>query len=151
VKIEKILFATDYSDASRHALDFATSLARDMGALLLIAHVTEHEPYPVGELFDEEPEPDPAEMHDLNSVVPAEPGVKYEHRLVYGKPGSTRTVKPAERIVKLAEEEHVGAIVLGTHGRSGLGHLLMGSVAEAVVRSAPCPVLTVKKPDRTSY
>lgn len=146
MQVKTILFATDYSEASRHALQIATSLARDADALLLIAHVTDRELYPVGERFDEEPQPDPAEMHDLKAIVPADPKVKYEHRLVYGEPGSSQTVKPAEEIVKLAKQEKVDVVVLGTHGRSGLSHLLMGSVAEAVVRKAPCPVMTVKQP-----
>ena len=144
MKMARILFATDYSAASRHALQFATSLARDTGAVMLIVHVTDRELYPVGELFDEEPKPDPAEMHDLKAVVPRDSEVPYEHRLLYGEPGSVENVDPAAVIVKFASEEPVDAIVLGTHGRSGLRHLLMGSVAETVVRTATCPVVTVK-------
>jgi nucleotide-binding universal stress UspA family protein len=142
----KIIFATDYSEASRHALTFATSLARDTGATLLIAHVTDREAYPVGELFDEQEAPDPAEMRELTAVKPADPQVPCEHRLVHGPPGSSETVRPAEEIVRLAREEQADAIVLGTHGRSGLRHLLMGSVAEEVVRNAECPVMTVRQP-----
>ncbi len=147
MKMQKILFATDYSEASRHSLPFATSLARDMGATLLIAHVTDRELYPVGEHFDEDPPPSPTEMHDLESIVPTDPQVKYEHHLVYGEPGSAASVKPAEEIVKLAQKEDVDAIILGTHGRTGLSRLLMGSVAESVVRNAPCPVVTIKLPE----
>jgi universal stress protein A len=145
--MKKILFATDYSEASQHALQFATSLARDTGALLLIAHVTDREQYPVGELFDEEPEPDPAEMRELKEVLPNDSQVQYEHRLLYGEPGTTETVNPADEIVNLARKEQVDSIVLGTHGRSGLSHLLIGSVAESVIRKAPCPVVTVKQPE----
>ena len=120
-----------------------------MGGTLLIAHVTDREQYPVGELFNEEPEPAPAELHELKAIVPADPKVKYEHRLVYGEAGSSGTVKPADEIAKLAREEEVDAIVLGTHGRSGLSRLLMGSVAEEVVRNAHCSVVTVKQPEGT--
>jgi len=147
MEMKKILFATDYSGPSRQAFQFATSLAKDTGALLLIAHVTDREQYPVGELFDEEAHPNPAEMSDLKRVVPTDPEVQYEHRLLYGEAGSTETVKPADEIVKFARKEQVDAIVLGTHGRSGLGHLLMGSVAESVIRKAPCPVVTIKQPE----
>lgn len=147
MKMNKILFATDYSEANKQALEFATSLARDTGASMLIAHVTDREQYPVGEPCDEQPEPDPAETHDLKTVLPTDPQVPYEHRLVYGEPGSAEIVKPADEIVKLAKQEQVDAIVLGTHGRTGLSHLLMGSVAESVVRNAPCPVVTIKQPD----
>ena len=148
--MKKILFATDYSEASRKSFQFATSLARDTGAALLIVHVSDREQYPVGEHFDEEPQPSPTEIHDLKAIVPTDPQVKYEHRLLYGEPGSTETVKPAEEIVKLAREEQVDTIVLGTHGRSGLSHLLMGSVAETVMRTAPCPVVTIKQPEGKS-
>ncbi len=148
MKMKTILFATDYSEANKKALEFAASLARDHGASLIIAYVTSTEQYPVGELFNEEPEPDAAELAKLESVRPDDPEVKYEHRLVYGEPGSVETVKPADEIVKLAKKEEVDAIVLGTHGRTGLKHLVMGSVAESVVRNAPCPVLTIKQPEQ---
>jgi len=64
--------------------------------------------------------------------------VRFEHKLLVGDPASA--------IVEAAEEENVDLIVLGTHGRTGLTRLLMGSVAENVVRKAKCPVLTVKHP-----
>jgi nucleotide-binding universal stress UspA family protein len=66
--------------------------------------------------------------------------VPYEHHLITGD--------PATAVVQLAEEENVDMIVMGTHGRTGLSRLLMGSVAEAVVRKANCPVLTFKQPAR---
>jgi nucleotide-binding universal stress UspA family protein len=74
----------------------------------------------------------------LEAVVPTHPAVPYEHRLLSGD--------PAREIVRLADEEGVDMIILGTHGRTGLKRLLMGSVAEAVVRRAMCPVLTIKQP-----
>ena len=73
----------------------------------------------------------------LKEVVPTDPQVACEHRLLTGD--------PAVAIARLAEEEHADLIVMGTHGRTGLTRLLMGSVAEAVVRRAPCPVLTYKQ------
>ena len=72
----------------------------------------------------------------LSEVVPTDPAVGYEHRLLIGS--------PATSIVQLAEREGVDMIVMPTHGRTGLVRLLMGSVAEEVVRKAKCPVLTVK-------
>lgn len=140
---QKILFATDFSDASKHALEFATSMARGSGATLLIVHVSDREPAPVGELFDEEPKSDPAELSELKSVVPSDPQVKYEHQILYGEIGSADTVKPADVIVDFAKKQKVDSIVMGTHGRTGLAHLLMGSVAESVMRQAPCPVITI--------
>ena len=143
---KEILYATDYSDASQAALPLAASLARDRGATLLIAHVSQREPYPVGELFDEEFQPAEGELEELKAVVPDDPTVKFEHRLLYGAPGSTKFTNPADELLKLAEQENVEAIVVGTHGRSRLVQLLMGSVAESVVRRACCPVITVKQP-----
>lgn len=146
----EILYPTDYSEASKAALPVATSLAHEHDATLLIVHVSELDQYPVGELFDEESQPNEEELRELKAVVPADPQVKFEHRLLYGKPGDTEIVKPAEVILELAEKEQVEAIVIGTHGRSGLMRLLMGSVAESVVRHAACRVIAIKQPTKAS-
>ncbi|MBW3599882.1 MAG: universal stress protein [Planctomycetes bacterium] len=140
---KKILYATDYSESSQHALCFAESLARDWGAALLIVHVSDRELQPVGELVDEEPKPNPEELARLQKVRPGG-NVPFEHRLLYAPPTS-ETVHPSAEILRLAKEEHVDAIVMGTHGRTGLMRALAGSVAEAVSRNAACPVVTVRK------
>jgi universal stress protein A len=132
----KILFATDYSSASRDALNYGASLARERGATLLITHVSRLEEYPVGELFDEEPRPSDAELEELIAITVPDPRVHCEHRLLHGD--------PARQIVELAKQENVETIVMGTHGRSGLGRLVTGSVAEAVLREAPCAVIAVR-------
>lgn len=134
----KILFPTDFSTMGQTALEFATSLARDRGAKLLIAHVEEPPmAYGGGELYYGIEMPDRKELETmLSEVVPTDPAVGYEHRLVIGS--------PATAIVYLAEKEGVEMIVMPTHGRTGLLRVLMGSVAEEVVRKATCPVLTVK-------
>jgi nucleotide-binding universal stress UspA family protein len=75
-------------------------------------------------------------LKSLEEVVPADPAVAYEHHVVMGD--------PATEIIQLARSEGADLIVMGTHGRTGLTRLMMGSVAEAVVRRAPCPVLTLK-------
>lgn len=72
----------------------------------------------------------------LHAVLPTDPNVPFEHRMLKGD--------PAEEIVRFADEAHCELIVMGTHGRTGFKRLLMGSVAEAVVRRAKCPVLTYK-------
>jgi universal stress protein A len=135
----KILFATDFSLASETALEYATALARDSGALLLIAHIEEMPmPYAGGEMYFAQPEyPNPEVRKMLETVVPPDKNVKYEHRLVMGT--------AAEDVVRLADEEKVDLIVIGTHGRTGLMRVLMGSVAESIMRAAKCPVLTVKQ------
>jgi nucleotide-binding universal stress UspA family protein len=115
-------------------------LARDSGANLLIVHVEESPlAYGGGELYYGMPEPATDDLKRmLLDVKPNDPSVSYEHRLITGDPASA--------MIRLAEDEGVDMIVLGTHGRTGLSRLLMGSVAEAVVRRAKCPVLTFKQP-----
>lgn len=135
---KKILFPTDFSTTSDDGLAMAESLARDTGAELLILHVEEPPAaYGGGEMYYGIPEPDKtALLKMLHDVAPADVGLSYEHRLVTGD--------PADEIVRVADQEKCDLIVIGTHGRTGLRRLLMGSVAEAVVRRANCPVLTVK-------
>lgn len=136
---KKILFATDFSPASEAALKYGTALARDSGALLLIAHVEELPmPYAGGEMYFAQPEyPNPEVKKMLEAIVPLDKNVRYEHRLVMGT--------AADDIVRVANEEGADLIVIGTHGRTGLMRVLMGSVAESVMRLATCPVLTVKQ------
>jgi len=134
----KILFPTDFSTAGHTALEMATSLARDRGATLVIMHVEEPPmAYGGGELYYGMDEPDREELKRmLGEVVPTNPAVAYEHHLMIGS--------PATAILDMADREHVDLIVMATHGRTGLFRMLMGSVAEEVVRKAKCPVLTVK-------
>jgi len=140
MKAKKILFPTDFSHTGDAALAMATALARDSGATLLIVHVQEPPmAYGGGELYYGVPNPATEDLHTmLQEVKPPDPAVPCEHRLITGD--------PATAVVHLAEEEGADMIVMGTHGRTGLSRLLMGSVAEAVVRRAKCPVLTFKQP-----
>ncbi|HEY2415433.1 MAG TPA: universal stress protein [Pirellulaceae bacterium] len=135
---KKILFPTDFSETERTALKMATSLARDHGATLVIIHVEEPPAaYGAGELYYGMERPDRIQLEKmLSEVVPTDPTVACEHKLVVGT--------PATAIVHLAEREAAEMIVMPTHGRTGLLRVLMGSVAEEVVRKANCPVLTVK-------
>ena len=122
---------------------YATALARDSGARLLIVHVEElPTPYAGGEMMLPQPEyPNPEIRKMLEAVVPTDKNVPYEHHLLLGT--------AAEDIVRVATEEKADLIVIGTHGRTGLKRVLMGSVAEAVMRHAHCPVLTLKQSDKT--
>ena len=142
MQANKILFATDFSNSSEAALEYATSLAHDTGALILIVHVEEPTaPYVTNDFAI--PEATDSAKRQLakllSGVVPSDSAVRYEHRLLLGE--------PAREIVQLAAQEDVDLVVMGTHGRTGLSRLLMGSVAETVVRRAHCPVLTVKQPN----
>jgi universal stress protein A len=136
----KILFPTDFSSASQEALKWATSLARDSGASITIVHVEEPPmAYGGGELYVGDDEGHREELKkSLVQVVPTDPSIQFEHKLLIGD--------PATAIVQTATDEGADFIVIGTHGRTGLTRLLMGSVAEAVVRRAQCPVLTIKQP-----
>lgn len=134
-----IVFPTDFSTASDAALEHAAVLAASTGAALLTVHVEEPPlAYGGGELYYGIPEPDSARiLNMLEDVKPKDPSVPFTHRLTMGD--------PAGEIVRIAEDEKAEMIVLGTHGRTGMTRLLMGSVAEAVVRRAPCPVLVYRE------
>jgi nucleotide-binding universal stress UspA family protein len=140
MKAKKILFPTDFSHTGDAALEMATALARDSGSTLLIVHVEEPPvAYGGGELYYGVPNPATDDLRKmLYEVKPLDPAVPCEHHLIAGDPASS--------IVRFAEEQQVEMIVLGTHGRTGLSRLLMGSVAEVIVRKAKCPVLTFKQP-----
>jgi nucleotide-binding universal stress UspA family protein len=143
MKARKILFPTDFSGYSQPALEMATTLARESGAELIVLHVQDLlVDFGGGEMYFFA-EPDNKDLiRQLSTVVPTDAAVPYQHRLVAGQPGLS--------ILQVAEEEGVDMIVMGTHGRTGLSRLLMGSVAEEVVRKAKCPVLTVKAAAHTA-
>jgi len=142
IEIHKILCPLDFSEYAEHALLYAKAFARAHGAELLLLHVIET---PVAYMA-----PDvvlPAETLESQRVACTEKltamaaAVRDEHAattwlLVDGN--------PLVLIVETAASHNVDLIVMGTHGRTGLAHVLLGSVAETVVRRAPCPVLTVK-------
>jgi nucleotide-binding universal stress UspA family protein len=138
--IRTILHPTDFSGPSEFAFRLACSLARDHRARLVVLHVAE---FPANVYPEATRHEDPALRHPalwakLRQLRPPPPEVPVEHRLAGGD--------PPEEVLRAAGETGSDLIVMGTHGRSGLKHLLMGSVAEQVVRKAPCPVLTVKAP-----
>lgn len=133
-----IVVPTDFSTASDAVLPHAEALARQKSASLLILHVEEPPlAYGAGELYYGLPEPSSERiLAMLEAVKPSDPAVPCTHRLTMGD--------PAGEIVRIAHEEGAEMIVLGTHGRTGMTRMLMGSVAEAVVRRSPCPVLVYR-------
>jgi nucleotide-binding universal stress UspA family protein len=141
--IKTILHPTDFSASAEFAFRVACSLARDYGARLVLLHVIA--PPPVGN-FGGMPvvPPPPPELGrkeweaNLRRLQPADVTIPVEYELQDGD--------AATEIIRAAESIPCELIVMGTHGRGALGRLLMGSVAEQVVRKAPCPVLTVKTP-----
>ena len=136
-KIRTILHPTDFSERSESAFHLACSLARDQRARLIVLHVI---PPPVchGEVVARQQPNGYREQMDnwLQRLQAPGSGVEIDHRLTDGEPYA--------EILRVAEDDSCDLIVMGTHGRTGLGRLLMGSVAEQVLRRASCPVLTVK-------
>ena len=138
--IATILHPTDFSEPSEFAFRLACALARDYDARLVLLYVT----------------PPPMVIY-AGGPVPPDPGPNLEEarqklRELEGQAGHVRVESLAmegdsvDMIVRAAEETHSDLIVMGTHGRTALARLLLGSVAEAVLRKASCPVLTVKVP-----
>ena len=125
--------------ASDAALSHAETLAKQSGARLVIVHVEEPPlAYGGGELYYGLPEPNSERIQKmLEDVRPRDPAVPFEHQLTMGD--------PAGEVVRIAGDEGCEMIVMGTHGRTGLTRLLMGSVAEQIVRRAPCPVLIYRE------
>jgi nucleotide-binding universal stress UspA family protein len=147
-KFQRILFPSDFSELSTHALDYAKSLAETYNAELHVIHVVD-EAYqywmalgpnslPVG--------PSPEEMlaastQEIEKFVQEHLGgttLQVRSKVLAGR--------PFMEIIRYARENQIDLIVLGTHGRGGLKHVLLGSVTERVVRKSPCPVLTIRHP-----
>jgi nucleotide-binding universal stress UspA family protein len=144
MNIQRILAPTDFSELSKQGLTSAQELAEAFGAKLLLLHVVEPPPYPVegivpshlgATLLDDL---ERQASNDLAQMLSETHGSKVEvtRRVVVGI--------PYRKIVEVAEEEKSDLIVMTTHGRTGLSHLVMGSVTEKIVRTAPCPVLTIR-------
>lgn len=144
--IDTILFATDFSESSEHAFEYAYSLATTYSARLIIIHVINepvdlrgfYVPHISFEKLEKEIEAGAETMLEKFCRTRLADYANYESRVVTGI--------PYEEILKVAATENAAMIVLGTHGRSGLDHLLFGSTAERVVRKANSPVLTVRLP-----
>jgi nucleotide-binding universal stress UspA family protein len=141
--IRHILVPTDFSDGSIRAFETALDMARDSGARLTLFHV-HHVPasvfpdviLPIG----------PELMRNVEHSVELVLDKWRDRAAAEGVPADIRTSFGAthEEICAAADEVGADLIVIGTHGRSGISHALLGSVAEKVVRKAPCPVLTVR-------
>ena len=147
---QRILHPTDFSELSRAALHYASELAHDHGARLYILHVVgtlgpENVTY--GEAVSQ-PQPETYRKRlweEIHQVKPDRPDIPVEY--ILSELGTT------EAILQVTVERKCDLIVMGSHGRAGLKRFFMGSVAEEVIRKAPCPVLVVKAdspPPRTS-
>ncbi|MCU1386277.1 MAG: hypothetical protein JWL71_4974 [Acidobacteria bacterium] len=140
IVLKNILVATDFGPAADAALAYGRSLAAQFDATLHVIHVAEN-------YFLRPTAIDP-------SVLKAAAARRLEERLTAADRATLNahavmetSDRPANTITAYANKTGIDLIVMGTHGRTGLAHVLMGSVAEQVVRTAPCPVLTVRHPE----
>jgi nucleotide-binding universal stress UspA family protein len=143
---QKILCPTDFSENAAYALGVALDLARQNCATLVLLHVADTlgpDKLSFGEVASAlQPEAHVLRLEgQLRGMVPSNAGVPVRFLLREGDPPPV--------IEEVVRSEHCDLVVSGTHGRTGLSHLLMGSVAERIVRTAPCPVLVLKYPRPT--
>jgi universal stress protein A len=156
ISLHRILLPTDFSDAAACAVPYACELAGQFGAelhVLFVIHdlASEVPDFGMGLAFPGYLERLPERSQKLEEeavehLAKVLPDGWDRSRVVL----ATRKGPPFQRIIEYAREHQTGLIVMGTHGRGMLSHTLLGSVAERVVRKAPCPVLTVR-PDEHEF
>jgi len=147
IKIERIVCAVDFSDFSDYAQRYAVGLAEVFGADLRLVHVVELPFLPTYSLAGV---PDlclPVEQVEESARLRMQEAVDTCRADHPNTEGEVRLGSAFVEVISYAREIDADLIVVGTHGRTGLTHMLIGSVAEKIVRKAPCPVLSVKHPD----
>jgi nucleotide-binding universal stress UspA family protein len=145
MKINKILVPTDFSDNADQALAFATKIATRFGSKITLFHVIS--------LFQDDPNNPAFRFPDIEQLLQSMEktalsrfqDLENRHQQISIKTKTVRGISAAEEIINFANAEEIDFIVMGTHGRTGLSHFLMGSVAERVIRHQPCPILTIKQ------
>jgi nucleotide-binding universal stress UspA family protein len=150
IVLKRILVATDFGEAAEAALNYGREFARTFGASLEVLHVGENvvarglgaEGFTV-DWSTLQRELEAAARKQLDDLLSAE-----DRATLDAKPVFVISNAPALAIVDHARESKADLILMGTHGRGAMAHLFMGSIAERVVRLAPCPVLTVRHPER---
>jgi nucleotide-binding universal stress UspA family protein len=150
IALKKILVATDFSEPSEAALAYGRELARSFGATLTLVHVVDDtmaRAYGIdgGVLLTD---PQMQREFEASALEQVNAQLGDEDRRELGATGEVlASNSPSLAIVTYAQQIASDLIVMGTHGRGGVAHLLMGSVSEKVVQTAPCPVLTVRHPE----
>jgi universal stress protein A len=149
IALNKILVATDFGPASDSALRYGQALARSFGAALHVLHVTENvfargmDGFGYATIAPQvQDDIERAGQKQTEELLSDE-----DRRELKAVAVTVTSNTPAPAIVEYARGHSIDLIVLGTHGRGPVAHLFMGSVAERVVRTAPCPVLTVRDPE----
>lgn len=150
VSIKKILCPTDFSEPSYTALEAANGLALQYSSELYLVNVVPPIP-PVPTQIEIEPQFD-VSLYEGKLISSAEKLLEEVVEQGVAKELRVRSIvvqgDPSDEIVKFAAEENVDLIVIATHGRTGWRHLVFGSVAEKVIRLAPCPVLVIRAPSK---
>lgn len=148
IRIRKVLYPTDFSELSLRALTYAREFAEAFDAHLHCVHVID-EAYQYWTAMGPEVATVSPAVEDLTSMAEGQMQHFADEHLIglkYAPVTVVRSGKPFAEICAYARETSADLIVLATHGRGGLSHVLVGSTAEKVVRKAPCPVLTVRDP-----
>ena len=176
VEIKRICVPTDFSEPADHALRYGMTLAKSMRAQLHLLHVLEdlhqfvthpdfagHSEAVIDyflrlerEAVAREDLPGEKDQIVHNFLRSLEKGVEeqleahpgFEQPIEVGTIQAVRYGRPVGQICRYAQKHHIDLVVMGSHGRAGMSHFLMGSVAERVVRAAPCPVLVVREQQR---
>jgi len=147
-RLEKLLLPTDFSGCANYAVPYAAAIARATNATIICVHVVEPvvpavgytglaEPMPIADISEQLEDSAERQLPKLAECEECA-GLDLEEIIVHGD--------AAAEIVRVAAEREVDLIVISSHGRTGLGRMIFGSTAEAVVRHAGCPVLVVKPP-----
>lgn len=145
IALNKILCPYDFSECAKHALKFAIKFAYAFKAKLYLLHAFDVRAYDYSEPVYGISVP----IKDAISIVQTELANSIPDKIKNELQVETVVVPgvPFYEIIKFANENRINLIVMGTHGRTGIVHILIGSVAEKVVRKASCPVLTVRYPE----
>ena len=144
-QIRRILVPVDFSEHSQKALRYALAFAAQFGAEVALVHIVEQMVYPGDWMYPPLAVTDfstekRAEMIKRLRALDAESGVKTQHVVRVGRAW--------QEVIEIARGQKADMIILATHGYTGLKHALLGSVAEKIVRHAPCPVLSVHPDER---
>lgn len=150
IAIKNVLVPTDFGEAALSALEYGRNIARTFGATLHVVYVVDNLAARVSLDY-----PHPLNLARMQTEMETEALMRLEalvsdddRRTLHAKCVRLTAMSPAPAIMAYAIDAAIDIIVMGTHGRGRMAQLLMGSVAERIVRSAPCPVLVVRQPER---
>jgi nucleotide-binding universal stress UspA family protein len=148
IELKRILVPTDFSKFSQQALMYGVALAEKFGAEICLLHVVQDLAVFIPDMVTVAPPIVPSLEQMTAAVQAAFDRIVRENNLErFSFRREVCQGTPFLEIIRFAKENDIDLIVMGTHGHSGLIHVLMGSVTEKVVRKAPCPVLTVRHPE----